>query len=889
MIAGGAELKRIDRNQNWKMRILGTPKELDCLTGKGRALLADGGSLPAEVPGSVISDLLNAGAMDEPYYRDNELKALTLMKNDFEYHGTFDVDEDELLDADDVILRFNGLDTIADITLNGHDLGSVNNMHRTWEYHVKDLLITDALGAASSQNELVISFKSPVNYIAEQYKADPGILGTEDAMRGFPKIRKAHYMFGWDWGPRIPDAGIWKSVELLKVKKARLTRVYVHQDLTDDYSEATLRIEALVEGAGSEKTKKSNSTGTTGSFGTASFGEGGIQVLVTVTDPDGKVIVDRVVKIAGSPLVIKNPRLWWPNGLGEQPLYTIKTELVDGDMILDTDTKRIGLRRLEVSTAKDEYGSEFAQVINGVKFFAMGADYIPEDNILPRTGRARTYDLLEQCVAANFNSIRVWGGGIYPTDDFYDACDEFGLVVWQDFMFACANYRLTPGFEENTRSELVCQIRRLAHHASLGLWCGNNEMEDFAGKGNWGADDAIRADYIKMYEEIFPRIVKEEDPDRFYRPSSPSSGGGFDDPNCPDRGDTHYWDVWHGDKPFTEFRKFFFRYLSEFGFQSFPSIRTIENFTLPSDRNVFSYVMEKHQRNATANGKMMYYMEQTFLYPNDLDLLVYASQLMQAEAIRYGVEHFRRNRGRCMGTIYWQLNDCWPVASWSSIDYYGRWKALHYYAKRFFAPLMISCEEEGILSQSLNVNKEPFEVKKSIRLNVANESMAVRECEVRWQLRNAKAEVLREERMNVTIEPMSALWLEKVELPGARIYEDYVSFQLFENGKIVSEGTVLFCPPKHFGFVDPGLAVKVETCTPALTGADESENSAGADSGYEIVVSCEHYAKGIEIRNESDDLVLSDNFFDLNGGEKRVRVLKGDPTGISVRSVWSIR
>ncbi len=973
MITGGAELKRIDRNQNWKMRILGTPKELDCLTEKGRALPADGGFLPAEVPGSVISDLLNAGAMDEPYYRDNELKALTLMKNDFEYHGTFDVDADELLDADDVILRFNGIDTIADITLNGHALGSVNNMHRTWEYRVKKLIKgPDSRGKDGSErvgmpetdcavkngeglvkNELKIVFKSPVNYIAEQYKADPGILGTEDAMRGFPKIRKAHYMFGWDWGPRIPDAGIWKSVELLKVKKARLTRVYVHQELTDDYSEASLRIEALVEGAESEKTKDSNSTGTAGSFGAVGIGgvgigEGGIQVLVTVTDPDGKVIFDRAdisdrvdisagdgisahnsnkssseehesksgtVKITGKTLVIKNPRLWWPNGLGEQPLYTVLTELVDntsfernrlcteqmpetaGTMsdgsagIIDADTKRIGLRRLEVSTAKDEYGSEFAQIVNGVKFFAMGADYIPEDNILPRTNKERTQKLLQACVNANFNSIRVWGGGVYPSDDFYDLCDELGLVVWQDFMFACANYRLTPEFEASISAELKDQIRRLAHHASLGLWCGNNEMEDFARQGGWGADDAIRKDYLKMYEDIFPRIVKEEDPDRFYWPSSPSCGGGFDDSNCPDRGDTHYWDVWHGSKPFTEFRKFFFRYLSEFGFQSFPSIRTVESFTLPEDRNVFSYVMEKHQRNAAANGKIMNYMEQTFLYPNDLDTFIYASQLMQAEAIRYGVEHFRRNRGRCMGTVYWQLNDCWPVASWSSIDYYGRWKALHYYAKRFFAPLMISCEEEGLLNQSMNVNEEPFEVKKSIRLNVTNESLTERKGTVKWDLRNTDGTVIREAFEEVTVKPLSALWLEKVDLPEAKIYEDYVSFELIENGNVVSEGTVLFCPPKHFRFVDPKLRLRVEKDgKPVNFDASGKEEIPGAgDSLYEIVVSCEHYAKGIEIRNGKDDLVLSDNFFDMNGGEKHVKVLEGNPDRIEVRSVWSIR
>ena len=226
----------------------------------------------------------------------------------------------------------------------------------------------------------------------------------------------------------------------------------------------------------------------------------------------------------------------------------------------------------------------------------------------------------------------------------------------------------------------------------------------------------------------------------------------------------HYWEVWHGNKPFTEYRKFYFRYLSEFGFQSFPSIKTVETFTLPQDRNVFSYVMEKHQRNAAANGKIMNYMEQTFLYPNSLDTLIYASQLLQAEAIRYGVEHFRRNRGRCMGTVYWQLNDCWPVASWSSIDYYGRWKALHYYAKRFFAPVLLSCEEEGLLNQMMNVNAEPFPVKKSIWLNVTNETMQEKQAVVKWQLRDPDAKVLCEQACKVTVPPLSDVWLDRVDL-----------------------------------------------------------------------------------------------------------------------------
>ena len=830
-------MKRIDTEQKWEM----------CIVKDNE----DGRCIPAEVPGSIYNDLMNAGLMEDPYWRDNEMDALRLMENDFLYTGMISVDPDEIKDADEVLLRFNGLDTIADAELNGRKLGSTDNMHRIWEYPVKDII-------KDNGNEIKILFHSPVKHIAEEFKADPEILGTEDAMRGFPKIRKGHYMFGWDWGPRLPDAGIWREAELLKVKKARLTRVYIHESFNAGMTEAGLSFDISAEPAA-------------GAFADE------LKALITVISPEGKELYSRMeVPLLNEEgeekqkLKIDKPELWWPNGLGDHPLYTIITELIDAEgNVCDSVSKRIGLRRMEVSTAKDEYGSEFAHVVNNVRFFAMGADYIPEDNILSRTGRDRTYDLLSQCIAANFNCIRVWGGGLYPSDDFYDACDELGLVVWQDFMFACANYRLTRDFEENILAELRDNIRRLSHHASLGLWCGNNEMEMFVLKGEWGAKNEIKGDYVKMYEYLFPRLLEEEDPDRFYWPASPSSGGGFDEPNSPDRGDVHYWEVWHGGRPFTEYRKFYFRYLSEFGFQSFPSIKTIESFTEPSDRNVFSYVMEKHQRNNAANGKIMNYMEQTFLYPNDLDTLIYASQLLQAEAIRYGVEHFRRNRGRCMGTVYWQLNDCWPVASWSSIDYYGRWKAMHYYAKRFFSPLMLSCEEEGLLTQSLNVNAEPFEVKRSIRLSVSNESLSERNAAVRWQLRDNTGAVIREEKEEVRVEALSSIWMDRVELPDAGLYDNYVSYQLVENDEAVSEGTVLFCPPKFFRFLDPGLSVRNE--------------------GDEIIVTAEHFAKSIEIRNDNDDLILSDNFFDMSGGEKRVRIIKGKPEGLRARSVYDIK
>ncbi len=783
--------------------------------------------IPATVPGSVYNDLINAGLLDDPYWRDNEDKALALMDKEFEYTGTFDFDTTTIDEFKDIILRFNGIDTLADIWLNGSKLGSPDNMHRIWEYGVKELI--------KDKNEIKVIFHSPTKYIAMKHKEDPLILGTEDAMKGFPFIRKAHYMFGWDWGPRLPDAGIWRDVELIKTRNKRLTNVYIRQIFNDDMSSVELKAEA---------------------------DQGPIRL--TIEDPDGNTI---------DGTTIDNPRLWWPNNMGGQPLYTVTVELLDDDnnRTLDTWQKRIGLRTLTMSTQEDEYGSEFCHVINGIKIFAMGADYIPEDNILARTNKERTRELLTRCKEANFNAIRVWGGGLYPSDDFYDLCDELGLIVWQDMMFACANYRLTDEFEDNIKEELTDNIRRLRHHASLGLWCGNNEMEMFVDEGEWGAheDPKIRQDYLKMYEDIFPSILRKEDPDRFYWPASPSCGGSFEDPNSPDKGDVHYWDVWHGNKPFTEYRKFNFRYLSEFGFQSFPSIKTIETFTLPSDRNVFSYIMEKHQRNASANGKIMNYLEQTFLYPNDFDTLIYASQLLQAEAIRYGVEHLRRNRGRSMGAVYWQLNDCWPVASWSSIDYCGRLKALHYYASRFFAPVMISCAEEGMLTHSLNVNKEPEPVHKAFRLNVVNDTLTLRKGTVSRQLRKASGEIIKAEKEDVSLPALSALWLENVELPEADMFSEYISFRYEENGQTVSEGTVLLCPPKYFKFEDPELTVKVE--------------------GDEIKVSAKAYAKSVQIRNGNDDLLLSDNFFDLNAEEKTVKILRGEPSDITVRSVYSIR
>ena len=386
---------------------------------------------------------------------------------------------------------------------------------------------------------------------------------------------------------------------------------------------------------------------------------------------------------------------------------------------------------MTIAREKDEHGESFAHEVNGVKIFAMGADYIPEDNILSRVTPQRTRKLLEQCVAANFNCVRVWGGGYYPSDEFYDICDELGLVVWQDFMFACAVYNLTEDFAHNIRAEVIDNVKRLRHHASLGLWCGNNEMEMFVDQGEWVRTIKQKADYIRMYEYLIPEVLRKLDPDTFYWPASPSSGGGFDEPNDPARGDVHYWSVWHGQLPFSEYRKHQFRYLSEFGFESLPCLSTVKTFAQPEDWNLFSNVMERHQRCARAACSSCPICSRCSSTPPALRRpCTPPSCCRGSHPLRRGAlpAHPWGVHGRGVLAAQRLL----AVASWASIDYTGRWKALHYYAKRFFAPVLLSCCEEGMLSQEPNINAEPYDMEKSIRLSVANETRQDRAFVVKW-------------------------------------------------------------------------------------------------------------------------------------------------------------
>lgn len=793
----------------------------------------------AHVPGSVYADLMADGTMPDPFWRENELDAFERMKKDYVYQRAFTVTEAQLAHAH-VELVCEGLDTLAHVSLNGREIAFADNMHITWVWDVKEQL-------HAGENTLEIRFDSPILYCAKKAEEAPG-WESSDATPGFRHLRKAHCMFGWDWGPRLPDAGIWRPIFLRTWDTARLENALMLQAHHDGVVDVTIRPEIAGESAWSAE----------------------------ITAPDGEVLTLPETMAAEQVIAIQNPQLWWPNGLGKQPLYRVTVRLATGD----TRVWRIGLRTMTVSREKDEWGEEFCHVVNGMKVFAMGADYIPEDNILARVTPERTRRLLEDCKAANFNAIRVWGGGYYPDDAFYDICDELGLLVWQDLMYSCAFYDLTPDFERSIRVETQQNVARLRHHASLALICGNNEMEMFMA----GANSALInhrtwefvptyphhiTDYVKMFEYILPAIVKETAPQTYWWPASPSSGGNFDAPNDENRGDNHYWDVWHGEKPFTEYRKFFFRYASEFGFQSFPCLKSVVQFTLPDDRNIFSRVMERRQRNQAANGKILSYLSQTFRYPNSFDDLLYASQLMQAEAIRYGVEHWRRNRGRCMGAIIWQLNDIWPVASWASIDYYGRWKALHYAAKRFFAPVMISAEEEGELSQNPKINEyHPAPLEKSFRLNVCNETLRDVTGEVVWALRTPDGAIVRQNQQTLTIPAMSAKWLDKVDCADASLTGHYVSFAFVVDDVALSEGTCIFCAPKHFEFVDPRLTLETR--------------------GDTLVVTSHAYAKQVWLESEDADLLLDDNAFDMNPGTKVVRVVQGSAEKVRGRSVWDL-
>lgn len=767
-------------------------------------------SVDMQIPGTVLSGLLAAGKIKDPFYRTNEDATRALFWKDYVFTRTFDVDE-ELLAQQHIVLVCEGLDTLAEISINGTFLAKTDNMHRTWKFQAKKLL-------HPGKNEIQIVFRSVLRFIEDYpYEAHKKINYIPcGSMKGNQLLRKAHSMFGWDWGPQTIDAGIFRDIYLQGYSHAKIEDIRIHQQHAKNVSVQTSI--TLSESVPGQKL-------------CVELSEDGadkpLQTKLCKTNADGVAAVD---------FVIENPKLWWPNDYGDQPLYIVRTTLLDEDgTSLESITRRIGLRTLTISQEKDEWGNEFAFCVNGVKIFTRGGNYIPDDCLYTRITEKKLDYILESCRRAHFNCVRVWGGGYYPSDAFYDLCDEKGLIVWQDLMYACNVYDVTDAFAENCRQETYDNVRRLRHHASLGLWCGNNEIE--SAWDHWGdfqkETPYLRADYIRLFEEVLPKAVQEADGETFYWHSSPSSGGCFDNPDDANRGDTHYWDVWHGQKPFTDYRKYFFRFCSEFGFQSFPCAKTVNSFTLEDDRNIFSRVMESHQKNDAANGKMLYYLSENLRYPKDLTHLLYASQVLQGMAIKYGVDHWRRNRGRCMGTLYWQINDDWPAPSWSSIDYFGRWKALHYMAQKFYAPHAVSMTLED----------------HRCHVYFSNESFETTEYSLTLSIRDLSGNVLETYETKGNSSAFSAIETAVVDICSWEDQKDDVFLEAVihtKDQKVLKDVETLV-PYKYLNLKNPVISTEAEETNDAFI----------------LHISSDCFAPFVALDFDDADVIFSDNFFHL--------------------------
>lgn len=767
-------------------------------------------SVDMQIPGTVLSGLLAAGKIKDPFYRTNEDATRALFWKDYVFTRTFDVDE-ELLAQQHIVLVCEGLDTLAEISINGTFLAKTDNMHRTWKFQAKKLL-------HPGKNEIQIVFRSVLRFIEDYpYEAHKKINYIPcGSMKGNQLLRKAHSMFGWDWGPQTIDAGIFRDIYLQGYSHARIEDIRIHQQHAKNVSVQTSI--TLSESVPGQKL-------------CVELSEDGadkpLQTKLCKTNADGVAAVD---------FVIENPKLWWPNDYGDQPLYIVRTTLLDEDgTSLESITRRIGLRTLTISQEKDEWGNEFAFCVNGVKIFTRGGNYIPDNCLYTRITEKKLDYILESCRRAHFNCVRVWGGGYYPSDAFYDLCDEKGLIVWQDLMYACNVYDVTDAFAENCRQETYDNVRRLRHHASLGLWCGNNEIE--SAWDHWGdfqkETPYLRADYIRLFEEVLPKAVQEADGETFYWHSSPSSGGCFDNPDDANRGDTHYWDVWHGQKPFTDYRKYFFRFCSEFGFQSFPCAKTVNSFTLEDDRNIFSRVMESHQKNDAANGKMLYYLSENLRYPKDLTHLLYASQVLQGMAIKYGVDHWRRNRGRCMGTLYWQINDDWPAPSWSSIDYFGRWKALHYMAQKFYAPHAVSMTLED----------------HRCHVYFSNESFETTEYSLTLSIRDLSGNVLETYETKGNSPAFSAIETAVVDICSWEDQKDDVFLEAVihtKDQKVLKDVETLV-PYKYLNLKNPVISTEAEETNDAFI----------------LHISSDCFAPFVALDFDDADVIFSDNFFHL--------------------------
>ncbi len=784
---------------------------------------------PATVPGDVHLDLLANKLIPEPFYRDDEAKLQWIQDADWEYRTRID-GTSALLTRRHLDLVFEGLDAYAEVYLNGQKILVADNMFREWRVDVKSYLKAGA-------NDLLIVFPSPIKTAQK--------IALTDVWHGqtpaFDKtyIRKAAYEYGWDWGPTFVTSGIWRPARLEAWDEARIADFYPH---VRDVTKALAHVDVELNIVASEPARATVAI-------TCQEGSQSVQAKQAISLVPG---ANHIVV----PVEIDNPHLWYPAGYGAQPIYHFNAKLSVNGKAADEAARKTGLRSIVLRRDLDQWGRSFELVVNGIPVFAKGADVIPFDSFPSRVTTAQYRRILESARDANMNMIRHWGGGYYETGEFYDICDELGIMVWQDFMFG---NDWQPGpywFRENVEKEAEDQVTRLRNHPSIVVWSGNNETEESLA---WDRNASIVRglssearvkiwqDYLLLFSGTLPRVIERLAPETPYWPSSPSAD--YEDlaPGMAS-GDMHDWTVWHGRVPFSEYEKHNPRFMTEYGFQSFPEMKTIEAFTAPEDRtSIFTPVMLAHQKNNEGNSIIHDYLLKDYSEPKDFASFLYVSQVLQAEGIKIGAEHLRRNRPRTMGSIYWQLNDCWPVASWSSIDYYGRWKALQYYARRFYAPLLVSPHIEN----------------GSLAVYIVSDKTAPVDGELRLRILKFDGTVVREQKQSVHVtELSSAIYL---QIPLTEFGNTADSTQVFvaadftANGAPVSKNLIYLAPTKLIQLPPAHIQTDI---TPA-------------DGGYRIRLTSPVLARSVYLSFGDLDASPSDNYFDL---------LPGEPVDITVKT-----
>jgi len=783
--------------------------------------------LPATVPGYVHLDLLNNNLIEDPYYRLNEHNQQWIDKKDWEYRTTFNVDS-RILEKDVVELNFKGLDTYANVYLNDKLILMADNMFTSYVVSCKDIL-------KATNNKLKVILESPIKIGLEKREKLgyflPGAENDQSELGGLGDIkvsiftRKPGYHFGWDWGPRLVSSGIWQDIELVAWNKATIADVNIVQDkLSDSKAELIAEIEVL------------STTALEAKILCKIDSENAIEQKVSLLEGINKINI---------PIAIQKPELWWTNGLGSQKLYDFEIELFADSKLLSAVSKNVGLRTVELIQQPDSIGKSFYFSVNGNPVFMKGANYIPQDIFLSRVADDDYEKLIKSAADANFNMLRVWGGGIYEKDIFYDLCDKYGILVWQDFMFACAMYPGNTEFLDNVKREAIFNVKRLRGHPCIVLWCGDNEILSAWSRWGWKEDvyenqgqnivDTVWKAYDKIFHNILPEVVKEFDPGRSYWSSSPSAG--FGELESGKSGDNHYWGVWWAKEPMSKYKEFIPRFMSEYGFQSFPELNSVKKYALEEDWDINSEVMKSHQRSSIGNVTIDEYMQRDYKKPKNFPMFLYVNHVLQAEGIKMAIEAHRRNMPVCMGSLYWQLNDCWPAASWSGIDNYGNWKAMHYFVKKAFNDILVSPD----------IDKNG-----RLRVTIVSDKLKSIEAKLKLSILNFNGITLWSQEKHIDIlKNSSTIYFDTLVssiINGMERSEILLHASLLDlDDEILSENVNYFLPIANLNLPVPVINSTIEE----------------TEGGFIISLSTDKLAKNLYLRADEVVGMFSDNYFEL--------------------------